>query len=121
MAPKTNNRAYASAEKATKKEREKRKERQHVIEVSGLCVSCATAETCSYRTNSRGPVHFCEEFDSGLPLAQTKFRKITTPISHTKHPVDAEGLKGLCVNCDNRGTCSHARTESGVWHCENYL
>lgn len=28
--------------------------------------------------------------------------------------------KGLCRNCENSKKCMYSKTESGVWHCEEY-
>jgi hypothetical protein len=29
-------------------------------------------------------------------------------------------LKGLCINCEHRFTCTLPRPETGVWYCEEY-
>ena len=29
-------------------------------------------------------------------------------------------LKGLCMDCENRKSCTFPRPASGVWHCEEY-
>jgi hypothetical protein len=28
--------------------------------------------------------------------------------------------RGLCINCDVRGTCTFPKPEGGVWFCEEY-
>jgi len=33
---------------------------------------------------------------------------------------EPEVYKGLCVNCENRETCRLAKSEGGIWHCEEY-
>ncbi|MDI6808656.1 MAG: hypothetical protein QME66_06720 [Candidatus Eisenbacteria bacterium] len=27
---------------------------------------------------------------------------------------------GLCMNCEERETCTFLKTHGGVWHCEEY-
>jgi hypothetical protein len=92
-----------------------------LLEVSGLCVNCVTAETCTYRSDGKAPVHFCEEFNDTDFALVTKLRHVPTQPTPKDEYVGPSGLKGLCVNCDNRSDCSHALSESGIWHCENYL
>jgi len=109
-----------SVKSTSKKSQGKTPERSHILEVSGLCVNCNAAENCMHLKNCTKPVQFCEEFCEVGPRTQTMFRKVApqlTPREERKGPI---GLKGLCVNCDFRETCTHAQAESGVWHCENY-
>ena len=94
--------------------------KSQVLEVSGLCVSCNLAENCMYRTGSKTAVHYCEEFTESGPKSQTMLRKVAPQLPPKEELRQVAGLKGLCVNCDFRNTCTHGITEGGVWHCENY-
>ena len=38
--------------------------------------------------------------------------------TRAKQKSRAEG--SFCLNCDNRHECTTARSEVGVWHCEEY-
>ncbi|MCK4679076.1 MAG: NAD(P)H-dependent oxidoreductase subunit E [Bacteroidales bacterium] len=35
------------------------------------------------------------------------------------HMIDL--INGICVNCENRHTCSFIKPEGGVWYCEEYI
>lgn len=35
-------------------------------------------------------------------------------------PDKSASFAGLCVDCQNRNTCIYAKTNGGVWHCEEY-
>lgn len=78
----------------------------------GLCTTCRHATTCALpRRIETAKVH-CEEFavaDSPSALRRPEVR-----------PEAAEVVIGLCPNCENRPSCTYARPESGVWHCEEY-
>ncbi|MFH1676037.1 MAG: hypothetical protein ABIC40_03345 [bacterium] len=104
----------------TKKTQGKSQERSHVLEVSGLCVNCNAAENCMHLKNCTKPVLFCEDFCESGPRTQTMFRKVASKPMPSEEREVSTGLKGLCVNCDFRETCTHAQAEGGVWHCENY-
>jgi hypothetical protein len=109
-----------AASKEEKAKTRKTPERAHVLEVSGLCVNCHDAESCMYRKTSSKPIQFCEEFRETGPGSQTMFRQVTHQPAPRQEPKVPDGLKGLCVNCDYRDTCTHAKAEGGVWHCEEY-
>jgi len=85
----------------------------------GLCSTCNHASTCKHSRNSNNPVWHCEEFDDYSPLAVTNNSHYTHSSSDTGEKY-SEKFKGLCMNCDNRNTCSKSQTEGGVWHCEEY-
>jgi hypothetical protein len=95
--------------------------KSQVLEVNGLCVNCNLAENCMYLKSNASAVHYCEEFADAGPKAETKLRKVAPQLEPRGELKQVTGLKGLCVNCDLRTTCTHGITEGGVWHCENYL
>jgi hypothetical protein len=41
--------------------------------------------------------------------------QISTPI-HSEN----NNLKGLCINCEKRHTCSISKPKEGVWRCDEY-
>jgi hypothetical protein len=59
-------------------------------------------------------------FDDSQPQSQAEVEEVKT----SPDPIETKGLesdlKGLCVNCDNRHTCTFPKPEEGVWHCEEY-
>ena len=80
-----------------------------------LCSTCSHAEACGNRSTPQRPIFFCEMFEVFAPPP------VATPAA--REPAarqDAEEYKGLCVNCDNRDTCTLPRPEGGIWHCQEY-
>jgi hypothetical protein len=94
--------------------------KSHVLEVSGLCISCDLAENCMHRTANKSAVQFCEEFTEALNAPIHQLRQAPMHLTPKEEIQIPSGLKGLCVNCDLRGTCLHASAEAGVWQCEEY-
>ena len=84
-----------------------------------LCSTCNHAEACAGRSTPERPIFFCEEFDVfvSVPAPQPGQAAPTQP---TKRQSTNEHT-GLCMNCDNVGTCTLPKPEGGVWHCEEYL
>jgi len=96
---------------------EKQSYQREEIQAQGLCVTCIHADDCIFLQSAQEPILYCEEFDSGLtPVSPHKPAKKAQAVE-TK---EDHGLKGLCVNCENRQTCTFQKPESGVWHCEEY-
>ena len=82
----------------------------------GLCSTCRHTETCCYPRNTDEPVLFCEEFEiEKAPVSSFIFDND----SFEELPKKMQ-LKGLCSNCANAITCTFPKSESGVWHCEEY-
>ncbi len=87
----------------------------------GLCSTCINSSSCVYRDARDRDAQYCEMFDAGNGSRPTP----STTLITTVKPGDREKagqtkLKGLCVNCENRDTCTLPKAESGVWHCEEY-
>ena len=80
----------------------------------GLCVTCIHRDACTYRQKQGEPVIYCEEFSDQCPPDRRVEppRKPSSPIQ--------QRFKGLCMNCEHRLHCLRARSEEGVWHCEEY-
>ncbi len=94
-------------------------------EYGGLCSTCNNASTCIYPRDSNRPVLQCEEFDGyAVPSERTTVSAIlakTRPqVQSGAEEKDLVKYKGLCMNCENRKTCTFPKPEEGVWHCEEY-
>jgi hypothetical protein len=88
------------------------------VTVQGLCSTCNHLPVCYYRLE-RGPViWYCEQFDDFVPQNP---RAATVSPADNVAPKSGERFQGLCVNCERRETCIHAKRLGGVWHCEEYL
>ena len=96
------------------------------VKYPGICSICDNALTCNYLQSSKQPVIQCEEFD-GTSTRPVKLARedILEAINSRNKSGDEKGdsgkYKGLCINCDNRKTCSCPKPEGGTWHCEEYL
>lgn|GEM_PF-313533 len=86
----------------------------------GLCATCTEAPHCVYARNATAPILFCEMFDEGKPVEQVEPEKPQSSPQHSREEKPAGQLKGLCINCEHRGTCTFPKPEGGVWHCEEY-
>jgi hypothetical protein len=91
----------------------------------GLCLCCQSALTCVYNRNLERPILQCEEFDGIIPLSFETSPPIKNPSTHLQEtpslPDDAlQQLSGLCMNCEERATCTYPKPEGGVWHCDEY-
>jgi len=91
----------------------------------GLCSSCVFELTCTYHRDPKHPVLQCEEFRGIIRSAVktgglknnpfSKVRKTTLTPKISFHP-----CKGLCLDCEERVTCTYPKPEGGVWHCEEF-
>ena len=95
-----------------------------VRETEGLCSTCNNAPDCYYRA-TRGPALFCELFDDYVPpTLRTRDEGVLLSVKPPVGPIaqEQEGAKfeGLCMNCENRRTCTLLQLAGGVWHCEEY-
>ncbi len=91
---------------------------------SGICTTCRHSATCVYLAGAKRPVLYCEEFGPGeVPPAgktpKASSSKGSSPASQADGKISVE-LMGLCVDCENRHTCTFPKPEGGVWHCEEY-
>jgi hypothetical protein len=86
---------------------------------NGLCATCIHAAGCVLCADRDHLVFRCEEFD----CASSTERK---PEDSDGGRASSENLesdqqwKGLCMNCENRFSCSFPKPEDGVWHCAEY-
>jgi len=101
------------------------KKRKSAEEYSGLCNTCIYAPACVNAARAKKPVVYCEEFNcemiSSLRGSESQFTLKPLPKRKAEKASNtAPELKGLCINCDNRKTCTHPKPEGGIWHCEEY-
>jgi hypothetical protein len=90
-------------------------------EYRGLCTTCKNAPTCTYPRDPDRAVLQCEEFEGYEPLeVGTQRRNVSPSYSASAQSEDSSKYKGLCVNCEKRGSCTFPKSEGGVWHCEEY-
>ena len=94
------------------------------VSIKGLCEVCALAPGCTYARNPEVPVLQCAEFEGYGPRPESSQQRNAQqragrPDRQPPEPEPAN-LKGLCVNCDRRFTCTYAKPETGVWRCEEY-
>ena len=79
----------------------------------GLCTTCRHTTTCALpRRIGNGQDAVRGVRRRGRPLRLRRRPEV--------RPEAAEVVLGLCPNCENRPSCTYARPESGVWHCEEY-
>jgi len=88
----------------------------------GLCLTCKQADTCNFPRDVERPIMSCEEFD-GYVLhkrsKETPFKTSPKPISSCESKVSATHT-GLCINCDNRETCTYPKSDKTIRCCEEY-
>jgi len=80
-----------------------------------LCSRCALAEGCTIPDDSGRLILSCVRFEYVEPL----FSEHTEDASSTSEKGSSR-IDGLCVDCENRGSCVFRGVEGGVWHCEEY-
>ena len=91
--------------------------RSAAVRYRDLCSTCKHAEACGGRSTLEHPIFFCELFEVFAPRPVLTLAAAPEPSDSR----DASKYKGLCVNCENRTTCTSPKPEGGVWHCEEYL
>lgn len=88
----------------------------------GLCLTCKQANTCNFPRDIGRPIMNCEEFD-GYVLHKTSKEtpyRVHSRSSSTCRSKEITEYTGLCINCDNRKTCSFPKSGKTVWCCEEY-
>ena len=82
-----------------------------------LCPTCMHVDDCVLFSNGERPAWHCEEFVAvGAPPREARpaaTSAMAATLQEQKH-------LGLCVNCEDRETCTFPRPEGGVWRCNEY-
>jgi hypothetical protein len=91
----------------------------------GLCLTCDHARSCTYPRDLDQPVWHCEEFEAmDMPVDRTTVESFLAAENARRELRVGENskgeYKGLCLNCENRKTCTFPKPEEGVWRCEEY-
>ena len=96
-----------------------------VAKYSGLCSTCNNAPDCCLIGSTDQPVIFCEEFNihqqtQVRTMDDTALQAVDFQSIITQKPKEPSKYQGLCVNCDDRETCTFLKPEGGAWYCEEY-
>ena len=82
-----------------------------------LCPTCMHVDHCVLFSNGERPAWHCEEFvTAGAPPRSVE----AAPASPAAAKPGGQRHLGLCVNCEDRDTCTFPRPEGGVWRCNEY-
>ena len=96
-------------------------QKEEVIPVEehlGLCTTCDNMTDCVFYKANGKSVQQCEEYTmhAGSAAASPE----AAPEVQDATPIEYE-YKGLCMNCEKRTACHLAKSEGGIWHCEEYV
>jgi hypothetical protein len=97
---------------------EQREEVAPIEEHLGLCTTCDNMSSCVFYTANGKPVQQCEEYSISSTSKVTDSRLASA--AEEAAPKEYE-FKGLCMNCEKRKVCRFAKSEGGIWHCEEYV
>lgn len=86
--------------------------------IPGLCSVCKNVKTCTKRYRDGIVMWYCEECGGIADVAAAHSPQAAVHADESDLP---DRLMGLCVNCERRDYCAHAKRVGGVWHCEEYL
>jgi hypothetical protein len=90
-------------------------------ECDELCLKCLHTSICIIRTTSESAIFYCEEY-----LGNENLKVPAGSPVHLSQAMETGGIEnstaalGLCVDCDNRETCTLRGPGICVWHCEEY-
>jgi len=103
------------------KERDTGSEEIDKAELKGLCQNCRHQAACALWRNPSESVVHCEEYEVAGAVAKAAGESFKLPSRQGKKTGSGDTkFKGLCVNCENRKTCTLSKPPGGVWHCEEY-
>jgi hypothetical protein len=92
-----------------------------IIVGAGLCRTCVKAAECTFPRDPIRPVRSCDEFEGGQDPRSERVSGIVAPSIFSLGGAPEKGtgeLKGLCVQCARRQTCTYPKPAGGVWHCD---
>ena len=88
---------------------------------AGLCRTCINAAECTFPRDPNRPVRSCDEFEGGnAPRSDHTPRMVAASVFPLGGAFDkgTTEMKGLCVQCARRQTCTYPKPAGGVWHCD---
>jgi|DewCreStandDraft_4_1066084.scaffolds.fasta_scaffold00019_322 transcription elongation factor Elf1 len=87
----------------------------------GICANCNHINECSFRQKSNKPVWYCDQYDA-FTKSERQIHNRDSPQNPNPSETETEIFifKGLCVNCEKRFGCVYAKTNGGIWHCNDY-
>jgi hypothetical protein len=88
---------------------------------AGLCRTCISAPECTFPRDPSRPVRSCDEFEGAdAPRSDHIPRMVAASIFPPGDAFDkgTTEMKGLCVQCARRHTCTYPKPVGGVWHCD---
>jgi hypothetical protein len=100
-----------------------RRPREAPVTYAGLCSSCAHAPDCTFPRFAGQAVIQCEEWGVEIApreTAEEQARVEPRAARATPRMVPEPLARGLCATCEEYPTCDYAKSEGGVWHCEEY-
>lgn len=89
----------------------------------GICSVCKDEAKCTYPKKSKRPILQCDEFEPHKSLPEKKRSKSINVKNRSQDKFvskETASYKGLCINCENRETCTFPKSDGGVWHCDEY-
>ena len=87
----------------------------------GICTTCNHAHSCTNATNEDRPTWQCEEFDTvTIVKSLNKIEDIDGKKAYRHISAKRNEYLGLCNNCEHQSYCTLAKSEGGIWHCEEY-
>lgn len=96
------------------------RERMERLIFASLCANCIHQQDCAYLAGTASPIQHCEMYVCG-PSARPRLSLVQRGDGDAAYEVhEAAPSLGLCVNCENRGTCTLPKPLGGVWHCEEF-
>lgn len=94
---------------------------RQIIVGAGLCRTCVKVTECTFPRDPARPVRSCDEFDG---VDAPRFDHLPSVVASSIFPLKCAPdsgtteLKGLCVQCVRRYTCTYPKPAGGVWHCD---
>jgi hypothetical protein len=93
-----------------------------------ICQTCIHVSECVHyqqRRHQGESILHCENFDDRPVFHVMEGKTLETARPSGKPSTAGTAyirgrMKGLCVNCERRGSCGFPIRDAGVWHCEEY-
>lgn len=86
-----------------------------------ICQTCNHINKCVFNHRQKISIWYCNEFDAFQNLNGHTTSKSVVPTNIIPMVQTDNNFKGLCANCDHHAGCAYASTDTGIWHCNEYL